>query len=168
MVHGETIDAFNPGASDVNGINNRSQIVGRFVDRTGATHGFLDDGDRFTQIDVPKAHTTFASGINDAGWIVGYFDDQTNTPHGFLRDPSGRFQQLDFPDATFTEVLGINNSGELVGVFGRSLETGFAFLADPIGDLAPTPEPTTLLLSGTTLAGLGLARWRHGRRKRQR
>jgi hypothetical protein len=32
---------------------------------------------------------------------------------------------------------------------------------------APIPEPTTLLLFGTTAAGLGLARWRHHRRGKQ-
>lgn len=31
--------------------------------------------------------------------------------------------------------------------------------------LSPTPEPATLLLFGTTAAGLGLARWRQRRRK---
>jgi hypothetical protein len=31
--------------------------------------------------------------------------------------------------------------------------------------LQPIPEPTTLLLVGTTAAGLGLARWRQGKRK---
>ncbi|MGH7368107.1 MAG: PEP-CTERM sorting domain-containing protein [Candidatus Rokuibacteriota bacterium] len=37
----------------------------------------------------------------------------------------------------------------------RELEAGFA-----------TPEPTTLLLFGTTAAGLGLARWRQRRREK--
>lgn len=32
------------------------------------------------------------------------------------------------------------------------------------GQLEPVPEPTTLLLFGTTAAGLGLARWRRWRR----
>jgi len=35
------------------------------------------------------------------------------------------------------------------------------------GDLAPIPEPATLLLFGTTAAGLGLARWRQRRRQQQ-
>ena len=33
--------------------------------------------------------------------------------------------------------------------------------------LQPVPEPTTLLLFGTTAAGIGLARWRHRRRTQQ-
>lgn len=41
--------------------------------------------------------------------------------------------------------------------------------ADPLGASEPplhaTPEPATLLLFGTTAAGLGLARWRQRRRK---
>ncbi|HEY7251641.1 MAG TPA: PEP-CTERM sorting domain-containing protein [Methylomirabilota bacterium] len=37
--------------------------------------------------------------------------------------------------------------------------------SDP--DLAPTPEPATLLLLGTTAGGLALARWRRSRQARQ-
>jgi hypothetical protein len=37
--------------------------------------------------------------------------------------------------------------------------------ADGFLTLSPVPEPTTLLLVGTTAAGLGLARWRQRRRK---
>jgi len=40
-------------------------------------------------------------------------------------------------------------------------------LQGPVNDLAPIPEPATLLLFGTTAAGLGLARWRQRRRQQQ-
>jgi probable HAF family extracellular repeat protein len=60
-----------PGASSTfaSGINDAGQIVGSFSNSTG-THGFLDIGGSFIQIDVPGASRTVASGINDAGQIV--------------------------------------------------------------------------------------------------
>jgi PEP-CTERM motif len=43
---------------------------------------------------------------------------------------------------------------------------GVGVTASPLEPLV-VPEPTTLLLFGTTAAGLGLARWRQRRRKQQ-
>jgi hypothetical protein len=51
-----------------------------------------------------------------------------------------------------------------------SLTPGFhslMFIAQADGVAVVTPEPTTLLLFGTTAAGLGVARWRQRRRKQQ-
>jgi hypothetical protein len=51
-----------------------------------------------------------------------------------------------------------------------ALEPGFnslVFIAEADG-LAATPEPATLILVGTTAAGLGLAGWRQRRHKQQR
>lgn len=53
--------------------------------------------------------------------------------------------------ATATIVLGrLPNCGS-VGACWDSVSASY--------DLTPTPEPTTLLLFGTTMAGLGMARW---------
>ena len=47
--------------------------------------------------------------------------------------------------------------------------TDFAILAGNVTslELAPVPEPATLLLFGTTATGLGLAHWRQRRRTPQ-
>jgi probable HAF family extracellular repeat protein len=66
------------------GINNRGQIVGRFVDATGTTHGFLRDKDGFTTIDVPGALATNPTKLNDRGQIVGISFDAGGIRHGFL------------------------------------------------------------------------------------
>ena len=80
-----TIDV--PGASETfaYGINETGQIVGTFVDATGA-HGFLDTGGVFTTLNAPGANHTEAWGINKAGQIVGWFNDGTGT-HGYLATP---------------------------------------------------------------------------------
>lgn len=56
----------------------------------------------------------------------------------------------------------------VVDEHGRPLSNViFTSESDPTLPPAPVPEPTTLLLFGTTAAGLGLARWRQRRRKQQ-
>ncbi len=55
------------------GINNLGQIVGFFLDASGAQHGFLDTNGTFQTIDVPDAISTTPAGINDLGEIVGTF-----------------------------------------------------------------------------------------------
>ena len=66
-------------------INDQGQIVGFYVDSSGATHGFLYSGGTYTTLDDPLGTGgTFAQGINDQGQIVGYYIDSSNTLHGFL------------------------------------------------------------------------------------
>ena len=72
-----------PGARDTQalGINDSGQIVGRFVDATGA-HGFVDTGGSFTTIDVPEnpgSAGIAATGINNNGQIVGWFGSPGDT-----------------------------------------------------------------------------------------
>jgi probable HAF family extracellular repeat protein len=98
--------------------NDRSQIVGAFIDAVGAAHGFLMDKGVFAQIDVdlPESSNTNAIGINDRGQIVGGFADPMGALHGFLLEDDV-FTQIDFPGATETLLVGINNRGQIAGVF---------------------------------------------------
>lgn len=82
-------DAGELGDTLAYGINDAGQIVGLFY-AAGSfqhPHGFLKEGDTYTQLDVPNAAATVAHGINDAGWIVGSFRDASGVTHGFLATP---------------------------------------------------------------------------------
>jgi probable HAF family extracellular repeat protein len=71
-----TIDVPGSISTVTTGINDRGQIVGRFRDGTGQTHGLLIDGATLTTIDVPGIpETTEANAINNSGQIVGIFRD---------------------------------------------------------------------------------------------
>src|SRR4029077_2506198 len=115
------------------GINGAGQVVGSFGFGTNAadSHGFLDTGGSFSQLDVPGGFGTAARGINDAGQIVGDFQDST-TMHGFL-DVGGSFTTIDVPGARSTSAQGINDAGQIVGYFIDStgdhgfLDTGGSF-----------------------------------------
>ncbi len=74
------IDVPNSKQTEVFGINNGGDIVGRFLDASGKNHGFLRRGTTFTTIDYAGPNT-FAFGINNKGTIVGWsFDDPMNGP----------------------------------------------------------------------------------------
>ena len=147
-----------PGATSTQAyeVNNNREVVGSFSDPTG-THGFLwDAGENpaFTAIDITGASATVAYGINDTGHIVGAFTDDMGT-HGFLLEPYGEVSVLDAPDADFTQALRIDNDGVITGI--SNSPSGSDFTATPI------PEPASLLLLASGLAGLGL--W-NGKRRR--
>lgn len=93
-----------------------------------------------------------------------------------LRDETGAIISTE-------DILGLtqpNSHGQFVGFQSKKADIKF-FLEESNGsqnqgieglwvasdsELEPVPEPTTILLVGTTAAGLGLARWRQRRRKR--
>ena len=100
-------------------INDRRQVVGIYIDRSGQ-HGFLwDDGD-FQTIDVAGAAATGAVGINNRGQIVGSYNDMGGRPHGFLRDRRGAVTTLPEapgadPAIEATVPSAINDRGQIVG-----------------------------------------------------
>jgi hypothetical protein len=87
--------------------------------------------------------------------------------NGFLPDEVALLQQLGLSQADIDRI-----KADLLALDPNSAPTSlFSFLdlaaqadSNLSADLTPTPEPTTLLLWGTTMAGLGLvARWRRVR-----
>jgi probable HAF family extracellular repeat protein len=109
-----------PGATltVADGINTQGQIVGKYEDTAGKTHGFLLNNGHFSNIDFPDAISTQANGINDHGGIVGAYQDTAFKFHGFLFS-AGSYSPIDVPSATDTRAFGINASGQIVGGYGK-------------------------------------------------
>ncbi len=97
------------------GLNNRGQMVGTYVNSSGATVSFVSDGIKTKTVAVPNARQTYAYGINDRGHIVGYYAAASGEhSFGFLLI-DGKFTTLAFPGAAQTFANGINNAGEVAG-----------------------------------------------------
>jgi uncharacterized membrane protein len=78
-----------PHSSQANNVNERGDIVGLYIDPTGAFHGFLLVGSTFTIVDVPGAESTICWGLNNAGQIVGQYR-AGGVSSGFLATPVHR------------------------------------------------------------------------------
>jgi|SRR5882724_1945643 len=120
------IDFPNATLTLANGINARGDIVGRYDDANGVTHGFLLHKGVFSTIDFPGVSLTAPRAINARGDIAGRIVDMDGIEHGFLlRD--GQFTQIDYPGASKTTARGINNAGDITGRHFDELgrESGF-------------------------------------------
>jgi hypothetical protein len=129
-----TISAFNDpsavnGSTRPTGVNDSGAIVGSYSDGTNS-HGFVNNGGTFTDINVTGATNTFALGINNSGAIVGYYTTGSSSNLGFV-DNNGTFTTLDPLNSTFTRATGINSAGDIVGFYSDGTNN-HGYLYDPI------------------------------------
>jgi probable HAF family extracellular repeat protein len=146
------------GETTVEGINTRGQLVGRYVDHSGTTHGFLRGQRGFITIDVPGAMGTDAVKINDAGQVVGSYSltdaDAVAPASGFFWD-RGVFTTFDVPGATSTNAADIDHSGQIVGGYVDTAGVSHGFVRDPSGTFTTVDVPgaTFTLISGNNDRG---------------
>ena len=73
------------------GVDNKNDVVGRYADASGATHGlFFVPPDRFFTFDYPGSTFTSLNGINQQGFIIGRFTDAAGIGHVFIARVRGR------------------------------------------------------------------------------
>jgi probable HAF family extracellular repeat protein len=126
-----TINVPGAVAADARGINDSGQVVGRYIDGSGNTHGFLYSSGSVTTIDCTGATLTEANGINTSGQIVGDYIDTSLATHGFLLNSGGACTAIDDPEAnSYTKAFGINDSNQVVGEYIDSGGTQHGFLWD--------------------------------------
>ena len=106
------------------------RIVGRYIDSSGRSHGFIYDGTTWTPLDFPGAEDTQAYGV-EGSRIVGRCTDADGT-HGFLYD-GDEWTTFDGPGAFITAACGIE---------GRTI-VGFYIIS--------VPEPVLLESYGFSL-----------------
>jgi hypothetical protein len=133
------------------GINDAGVIAGYYNDAGGTSHGFVDDGGVFSDVDDPAAASNdTVYGINDAGQLVGNYTDSSGTDHGFV-DNGGAFTPIDEPLSSGsggTAATGINASGQIVGAYnvGNIVEGfidnngTFTTVSDPSGPNYTDPQ----------------------------
>jgi len=141
-------------------INNFGGISGFYVDAGGFNHGFLltpmSLGFVQRSLDFPGSTFTQALGLNNQFQVVGTYMDAGGMMHGFVwnRD-NGTFQSVDDPNGTGgTTINGINDNGDIVGFFVDAAGNTDGFFGTPV------PEPSTVILLISGLAGLLAARRR--------
>ena len=136
-----------PGSTGtaLTGINTGGEKVGYYSDIGGVSHGFLDKGGVFSNIDEAGGDT-IPFDINDAGKIVG-----SHGSHGFHTTNGGSsFTDFDVPSATSTIAAGVNASGVIVGQYTDSTGHDHGFLLSG-GAYTPINFP---LATSTTAIGI--------------
>ena len=133
-------------------INDVGDVVGIFVDASGASRGFVkfSDGTFSTPIVDPNdaGNLTEARGINGDRRVCGDYLDSAGAFEGFF------FQNNVFtnyaPEPTFTVVLGVNNAGDFCGSEIPSttgIQSGFLNIGGVLTDFVVTDATATLAYS---------------------
>jgi len=119
-----------PGSDGTNaiGINDKGDVVGMYLDSSGAYHGFEKKGSKYTSIDVTGDTDAEAWGINNSGDIAVFAISSAGGYDSFIYNGK-TFKKVSDPSAgtSGTLIRSVNNKSDAAGVYFNSagLEIGF-------------------------------------------
>jgi hypothetical protein len=108
-------------ATEVNGINDKGDVVGIYLDTAGVQHGFSKVGTKYTSIDVKGDTNPFAWGINNAGQITVYATNSAGDYDSFLMTGK-KLKNIDNPNAkgglgTIVHNIAPNSASDIDGTY---------------------------------------------------
>jgi len=121
----------------------------------GFTSGFFPNGNLNDGSGFRAVHWTgnFLVGAGGAHLTLSADDDAFLFLNGTLAMDNGGVKAIGLAQTTIADLVADNYVVDLFFADRHHTESGIAFSCE--GCLDPVPEPTTLLLFGTTLAGVG-------------
>jgi hypothetical protein len=112
------------------GINDKGNVVGLYLDSSGLQHGFVKTGTKYKSIDVTGHTSAEAWGINDSGQITVFAINSVGGYDSFLYNGK-TFKKISDPKASTTGTIAriVNNKGDVAGAYFNSsgAEVGFLF-----------------------------------------
>jgi len=116
--------------TQANGINDKGEVVGLYLDSVNITHGFSLVGKKYTSLDPKGESNTVAWGVNNAGQVTVYGTNSAGTFDSFLL--TGKtFKNINNPKAkggTGTIVHAPANNGDIDGTYYNSAGSEMGWL----------------------------------------
>ncbi len=161
------------GASQGNAVNDNGHVAGWSASDSGTSHAFAYLGQQMVDLQTSlfKGWSSQALSINNSDWVVGQLSLSGGGSSAFLWTAASGMVNLNslvsnLSGWSLESATGINDHGQIVG-YGLLNGKTRGFILDPVAvsAVAPTPEPSSLLLCALATVTLGVGRLM--RRKRE-
>jgi hypothetical protein len=114
-MQGRFVNIAPPGAvsTQAHGLNDLGEIVGTYVDSSGAQHGFLLKGTNYTVLNVPGHTLSNAWSINNQGWITIFALNANQRLDSFISKGSS-YRLVNVPGAAQSIIHAIDSFGDRI------------------------------------------------------